>query len=404
MSCHEYEVQTMLRKNMKNKILIQTLNIGIKNKKDDAVLFKLPKSSKVSIVATKNKFAAAPVIINRKHMKFKSKFLLVNSGNANAGTGNQGIKNAIRCAKILSKEIDCNYNEILLFSTGIIGQQLPMKQIEKKLHSSSYDFKASWVDASKAIMTTDKFNKIISKKINICNKKISVNAICKGAGMIEPNMATMLSFVSIDLAITKKNLDLILKRVVNKTFNIISVDGDMSTNDSVVLISTGENSDIQTNKPVVLKKIESQLEVIFMQLAEMIVRDGEGATKIITINVLNAKNNLFAKKISYSIANSNLFKTAMYGSDANWGRIIARLGSLIDINFIPSKVKLYINDILVFKNETNTKMSDSTRLKNSMKKSKIKIDLLLNNGKGSYTVKTSDLTKKYVHLNSAYPS
>ena len=389
---------------MKERILIQTLNIGIKDKNHDAVLFKLPKLSKVSVVATKNRFAAAPVMLNKKHINSNPKFILVNSGNANAGTGDQGIKNAIKCTKILSKKVNCKHNEILLFSTGIIGKQLPIKKIEKKLLDSTYNFKDSWVSASKAIMTTDKFHKIISKNIIISGKKIRVNAICKGAGMIEPNMATMLSFISINLAITKKNLDLILKRIVNRTFNIISVDGDMSTNDSVALIATGDNPEIQTNKSRVLKEIEHQLEDIFMQLAEMIVNDGEGATKIITINVSKAKTNLTAKMISYSIANSNLFKTAMHGSDPNWGRIIARLGSIVNVDYSPSKVKLFINDILVFKNKTNTMLSDSKKLKNSMKKNKIKVDLLLSDGIGSYTVKTSDLTKKYVHLNSTYPS
>lgn len=404
MSSYEYEIQTMLRKNIMNKVLIQTLNIGIKDNKYDAVLFKLPSSSKVSIVATKNKYAAAPVLINKINIKYNPKYLFVNSGNANAGTGTQGMKNAIKCSNILSTKVKCKSNEILLFSTGIIGKQLPINTIEKNIISTRYDYKSSWKDASKAIMTTDKFNKIISQRITVSGKRVTVYAICKGAGMIEPNMATMLSFVSVDLNISRKNLNLLLRKIVDKTFNRISVDGDMSTNDSVVLIATGGNAHIKTDSLKNMREIECQLEKIFTQLSEMIVIDGEGATKLITINVSKSRTESIAKKISYAIANSTLFKTAMHGSDANWGRIIAKIGSVNGVNFTPSKVKLFINDILLFENETNAKIVNHKKLKSSMKNKKIKIDLFLNNGSHSYTIKTSDLSKQYVHLNSAYPS
>ena len=404
MSSYEYEIQTMLWKNIMNKVLIQTLNIGIKDNKYDAVLFKLPSSSKVSIVATKNKYAAAPVLINKINIKYNPKYLFVNYGNANAGTGTQGMKNAIKCSNILSTKVKCKSNEILLFSTGIIGKQLPIKTIEKNIISTRYDYKSSWKDASKAIMTTDKFNKIISQRITVSGKRVAVHAICKGAGMIEPNMATMLSFVSVDLNISRKNLNSLLRKIVDKTFNRISVDGDMSTNDSVVLIATGGNAHIKTDSLKNMREIERQLEKIFTRLSEMIVIDGEGATKLITINVSKSKTESIAKKISYAIANSKLFKTAMHGSDANWGRIIAKIGSVNGVNFTPSKVKLFINDILLFENETNAKIVNHKKLKSSMKNKKIKIDLFLNNGSHSYTIKTSDLSKQYVHLNSAYPS
>ena len=217
-------------------------------------------------------------------------------------------------------------------------------------------------------------------------------------------MATMLSFATIDLNISRKNLKLLLNKVVDKTFNRISVDGDMSTNDSVALIATGGNTHIKTDSLKNMREIECQLEKIFTQLSEMIVMDGEGATKLITINVLKSRSESTAKKISYAIANSNLFKTAMHGSDANWGRIIAKLGSVDGVNFTPSKVKLFINNILLFENETNAKIVNHKKLESSMKNKKIKIDLFLNNGSQSYTIKTSDLSKQYVHLNSAYPS
>jgi len=391
---------------MSNKILIQTLNIGIKSKINDMACFKLPKLSTVSVIFTKNKFPAAPVIIAKKNIKLKKpKYLLINSGNANACTGKQGIKNTIDYISIISNKINCKKEEVLPFSTGIIGKQLPMKSIKNKLNNKNFKFDSTWIAASKAIMTTDKFNKIIKRNINISNHKISIIAICKGARMIEPNMATMLAFINIDIKINKSNLDKLLKKCAAVSFNSISVDGDMSTNDSVAMIATGSNSnlDFNNNKNLYIK-LESEVCKVCQDLAKMIVRDGEGATKVIEINVLEANNYLQAKKICYFIANSNLFKTAMYGSDPNWGRIIARLGSIHDIKFDPEKIILNINRIEVFSKGVESKKCNYAKLKKTMKNKEIMIDIILKKGKAKCSIITSDLSKKYVHVNSAYPT
>ncbi len=391
---------------MSNKVLIQTLNAGIKNKVNDTVCFKLPKSSTVSVIFTKNKFPAAPVIIAKKNIKLKKpKYLFINSGNANACTGKQGIKNTIDYLSIISNKLNCKKEEVLPFSTGIIGKQFPMKNIVNKLNSQNFKFNSTWTSASKTIMTTDKFNKIINRNININNHKISVTAICKGAGMIEPNMATMLAFISLDIKINKLNLNKLLKKCAESSFNSISVDGDMSTNDSVAMIATGANSHLNfDNNKKLFIKLETEVCKICQDLAKMIVKDGEGATKIIEINVLEASSYLQAKKLCYFIANSNLFKTAMYGSDPNWGRIIARLGSIDNISFKPEKIILNINEIEVFSKGTKSKKCNYTKLKKTMKNQEIIINIILKQGKAKCRIITSDLSKKYVHINSAYPT
>ena len=389
---------------MMEKVLIEVLNIGIKDKRKDAVCFKLPCLSKIAVVSTKNKYAAAPVILSKSHIsKSTPKYILVNSGNANACTGKIGMNNAVKCTKILSKKFKCKKENILLSSTGIIGRQLPIDKVIKSLDTHNFKFKSTWKQAATAIMTTDKFSKYISRSFLLHNTKITINAICKGAGMIEPNMATMLSFISINIDLKKSALTKILKKSVNSSFNMISVDGDMSTNDTVMLIATGENKDIDfSNDKKMFNVLESELIKVCCDLSTMIIDDGEGSTKIIKLNIHKAYNLNQAKKISYSLANSNLIKTAMYGADPNWGRIIARLGSINNIHFTDKKVILKINNIMVYKNGIQYDKCDLKKLNKSMMKKNIVIDLFINSGNASHSVLTSDLSHEYIHINSAY--
>ena len=221
--------------------------------------------------------------------------------------------------------------------------------------------------------------------------------------MIEPNMATMLAFISIDAKINSILLNKLLKNITNNSFNLISVDGDMSTNDSVVLISTGDNGQINfNNNSKNFNKLLCELTVVCQKLSKMIIQDGEGATKVIIINIHKSKNNTEAKTIAYSLANSNLIKTAMFGADPNWGRIIARLGSIDKITYNPDKVYLKINNMLIFKNGIQARKCDLKLLNKSMKKNEIVVDVFLNSGNGFHSVMTSDLTHQYVHINSAY--
>ena len=388
---------------MSAKVLIETLNIGIKNNNIDAVCFKIPADAKTAMITTRNRYAAAPVVLSRKNiLESQPRYILVNSGNANACTGKIGCSNSLKCTNLISTKFNCESSQVLLFSTGIIGRQLPIDDIEKKLNSHKFSFKSSWKSASKAIMTTDKFNKYISRTFLINRKKITINAICKGAGMIEPNMATMLAFISIDVNLNKRLLNKLLKEANDTSFNTISVDGEMSTNDSVVLISTGENKQIDFNIPSNYKKLSHELSALCQDLAKMIIKDGEGSTKVITINVHTSKNKAQAKLVAYSLANSNLIKTAMFGADPNWGRIIAKLGSLDDIDYKPEKVDLHINKMLIFTGGIQYNKCSMKLLNKSMKKNEVVIDIFLNSGSSSHSVLTSDLSHEYVHINSAY--
>ena len=388
---------------MSAKVLIETLNIGIKNNHIDAVCFKIPADAKTAMITTRNRYAAAPVVLSRKNiLESQPRYILVNSGNANACTGKIGCSNSLKCTNLISTKFNCESSQVLLFSTGIIGRQLSIDDIEKKLNSHKFSFKSSWKSASKAIMTTDKFNKYISRTFLINRKKITINAICKGAGMIEPNMASMLAFISIDVNLNKRLLNKLLKEANDTSFNTISVDGEMSTNDSVVLISTGENKQIDFNIPSNYKKLSHELSALCQDLAKMIIKDGEGSTKVIKINVHTSKNKAQAKLVAYSLANSNLIKTAMFGADPNWGRIIAKLGSLDDIDYKTEKVDLHINKMLIFTGGIQYNKCSLKLLNKSMKKNEVVIDIFLNSGSSSHSVLTSDLSHEYVHINSAY--
>ncbi|MBT3697886.1 MAG: bifunctional glutamate N-acetyltransferase/amino-acid acetyltransferase ArgJ [Gammaproteobacteria bacterium] len=389
---------------MSNKVLIDILKIGIKANKADAVCFKLPELSTTVAVSTQNNFAAAPVILSKKNLlKSSPKYILVNSGNANACTGKIGMENAIKCTELLSKKLKCKKEEILLSSTGIIGRQLPIDIISRSINSYKFNFKSNWKQAASTIMTTDKFSKHISRSFLLNKTKITINAICKGAGMIEPNMATMLSFISININLKKTLLIRLLKKSVNSSFNRISVDGDMSTNDTVMLISTGENKNLDfTRDSKTFTILQNELTKVCSDLSEMIIKDGEGATKVVKINIYKAHNIFQAKKTAYSLANSNLIKTAMYGADPNWGRIIARLGSISNINYSENKLILKINNKIIYEKGLQSKKCNLKELNKSMMKKNITIDLYMNAGSSSYTVLTSDLSHEYVHINSAY--
>ena len=389
---------------MSNKVLIDILKIGIKANKADAVCFKLPELSTTVAVSTQNNFAAAPVILSKKNLlKSSPKYILVNSGNANACTGKIGMENAIKCTELLSKKFKCKKEEILLSSTGIIGRQLPIDIISRSINSYKFNFKSNWKQAASTIMTTDKFSKHISRSFLLNKTKITINAICKGAGMIEPNMATMLSFISININLKKTLLIRLLKKSVDSSFNRISVDGDMSTNDTVMLISTGENKNLDfTRDSKTFTILQNELTKVCNDLSEMIIKDGEGATKVVKINIYKAHNIFQAKKTAYSLANSNLIKTAMYGADPNWGRIIARLGSISNINYSENKLILKINNKIIYEKGLQSKKCNLKELNKSMMKKNITIDLYMNAGSSSYTVLTSDLSHEYVHINSAY--
>ncbi len=378
-----------------------TLNLGIKKKLTDGLLIILAEQSTTSMISTLNKFPAAPVLASKKNInKYNPKYIFINSGNANACTGTQGSNNVKAILKCLSNRLGCKPSEIIIMSTGIIGRQLPMNNIINSISKNPMNDYSTIMDAAKSIMTTDKYPKYLSKSYKINSKKISFKGICKGAGMIEPNMATMLGFIETNVKITAKALSKYLKYCAELSFNSISVDGDTSTNDCVALTTTNEIPIDLSKKSNENKFLECATD-FFIELSSLIVKDGEGATKFIQLNVISAKNKNIAQEICKKVSHSLLVKTAMNGEDPNWGRIIASLGSVQSPISNLNKTKLYINNILCFENGT-AKDNGSPRLKNSMKKNKIIITINLNNGKSNQTVFFSDLSKEYVYINSKY--
>jgi len=374
---------------------------GIKPSGDyDILVLKFPPSV-YSAVFTKNSLAAAPVIYDRLVCSLQDKIsaIVVNSGNANAGTRQQGYENAEKMARITAESLGISKEEVLVFSTGVIGVQLPMDKVKDGIETTSSSLQELDLElAAMAISTTDAFYKYYETNGLIEDKVFTVKGIAKGAGMIHPNMATILAYIFTDVKIDKPTLDQIAKLVVDRTFNSISVDGCESTNDSFVIVATGE-SDVEINDSNKLYFAKKVYEVA-LELAKMIVKDGEGATKLIEINVHQAFSKDEARKIAESIALSNLFKTAMFGNDPNWGRILAAVGQThIGIDF--SQVKLYLGDFLLYSGQPLEfdKKQASEYLKNNKE---IRIDLYLGHGEEEWTYYTCDLGYKYVEINAEY--
>ena len=374
---------------------------GIKPSGDyDILVLKFPESV-YSVYLTQNTLAAPPVIYDRlvSEMQETISAIVVNSGNANAATGIKGMENTEKMAEMVAEKFDLYKEEVMVFSTGVIGVQLPMEKVETGINQAVNNLQELDLElAAKAISTTDSFPKFYEIADEIDGKKYTIKGIAKGAGMIHPNMATMLAYIFTDVQIEKELLDKSSKIVLERSFNSIDVDGCESTNDSFLVVATGESDlKIDDSNKVQFTK---QLLKVATELAKMIVKDGEGATKLIEINVHQAETKEEAKEIAEAVALSNLFKTAMFGNDPNWGRILAAAGQThFDIDF--SKVKLYLGDILLYSEEPVD--FDRVEAENYLKNNKeITIDLYLGKGESSWRYYTCDLTYKYVEINAEY--
>ena len=381
---------------------------GIKNNsaKHDLVLLEINEQSTVAAVFTKNKFCAAPVSVAKDHLKQSSaRYLLINSGNANAGTGIQGITSSVSTCECVAKIAGVNESNVIPFSTGVIGAQLPFDLINNAIPDLFNQIKAveaeeNWLAAAIAIMTTDTIPKAISRQVDIAGKVVTVTGMSKGSGMIKPDMATMLAYVATDAVISQHELQTCLNLAVKKSFNSITVDGDTSTNDACVLIATG-NSQVKVDASH--EMFLQALIDVFISLAQFIVRDGEGATKFIQIKVNSAKSNSDAKELAYTIAHSPLVKTAMFASDANWGRILAAIGRApIELNI--DKVDLYLGDVCLIKNGLPDKDYSEQRGQLEMSKEDISVHVELNAGDQEATIWTTDLSYDYVKINAEYRS
>ena len=375
---------------------------GLKKDSLDLALIELNENSVCSAVFTQSSFAAAPVLISREHLKDESsRYILVNSGNANAATGNEGFENAIRCCESVAEMAGLKKEAVLPFSTGVIGESLNYQKIQNAIPSLFEKLALDgWVDVARAIVTTDTTIKISSQEIKIGDKAVKITGVAKGSGMIQPNMATMLSFLATDALIDRKILDQIISEVCEKTFNRITVDGDTSTNDACVLISTGL-SGVDCNESPKLDLVQEGVFQVMRDLAMAIVKDGEGATKFVEVRVKGGKTKLDSRNIAYSIANSPLVKTALFACDPNWGRLVMAVGKA-DASIDASKIDIQLNNLLLMKMGQIEKNYTEEKGFVEMKKPSIIITVNLNLGQHEEIVWTTDLSYDYVKINSEY--
>lgn len=351
---------------------------------------------------TTNTVKAAPVkLCIKKIASCTGQAIVVNSGNANACTGQQGMKDAREMIGIVSKEAGLSQDLIYCASTGVIGTPLPMERIRQPLKALAKGIGTATLDeVAKTIMTTDTFPKVVHKRLKLGNLSGTISGICKGAGMIAPNMATMLCFILTDFAVDRKTLSAVLKSAVNRSFNRITIDGDMSTNDTVLMMANGlaGNEPINAKSPD-LAKFQKAIDEITYELAELVVKDGEGATKLVEVLVKGARTEKAAEKAAFAVANSSLVKTAIYGNDANWGRIICAVG-YSGISFKEEKADIYFNNVKVVKDGlANNKDKEATEV---LKSKKVRITVDLKSGKASAKVLTCDLTEEYIRINAEY--
>jgi glutamate N-acetyltransferase/amino-acid N-acetyltransferase len=383
--------------------LFSTAEAAIKypNRKDLALIYS-EKEANITGMFTTNRIKAAPVRLDIKRIKSgRGQAIVINSGNANACTGKQGTRDAVRTAELIARALRIKPSLVYVCSTGVIGVPMPMERVEQKIPDLISALGRSNIhDVAKAIMTTDTFPKIVHKKIKIHDKTGTITGICKGAGMIWPDMATMLCFLMTDIAIEQKTLDKTLKYAVMQSFNRISVDGDRSTNDTVLSMANG----VLGNPPVTEKSgsyntFKIAIEELTFDLAKLIVKDGEGATKFIEIEVKGARKETEAEKAAFSVANSNLVKTAIYGNDPNWGRIMAALG-YSGTAIKEDKIDIYFGKVQIVKKGTGT--GKDKRAAELLKEKELKIIINLNQGNFSAKVLTCDLTEEYIKENKAY--
>jgi glutamate N-acetyltransferase/amino-acid N-acetyltransferase len=388
-------------------ISLGTTNAGIKQTiRPDILLVQMAIGSSCAAVFTQNAFCAAPVQVAKAHLSQAPRWLLINSGNANAGTGKAGMANALFTCEAVAKLVNGKSVQVLPFSTGVIGEPLAVDKIEKALPDAVAQLsEENWTTAAKAIMTTDTFAKGATRTIYIDGHSITLNGISKGAGMIQPNMATMLGFIATDAKIAPDLLQQLLNVAAEQSFNRISVDGDTSTNDACVLMASGCSTapEITADTPYFSVFSEAVLAVC-KELAELIIRDGEGATKLIKIVVEQALDNDEAVRVGKTIAHSPLVKTAFFASDPNWGRILAAVGRAGVENMELEKVQLYLDDVCIVEQGGRAASYTEHAGKAVMDKTEITVTVQLGRGVAKQEILTCDFSYDYVKINAEYRS
>lgn len=386
-------------------ITLGTANAGIKQTvRDDILVIQMAEHSTCAAVFTQNAFCAAPVHVAKANLADAPRWLLINSGNANAGTGEQGMRDALATCADLAEVVGGLATQVLPFSTGVIGQALPVNKIKASLREAVSTLNiANWDKAAQAIMTTDTFAKGVSKVIEIEGQTITLNGISKGAGMIQPNMATMLGFIATDAKIAQALLQECLAVAVEQSFNRITVDGDTSTNDACVVMASGCSPAPEIKQDSENYKIFADaLMTVCKQLAEAIVRDGEGATKLMRIVVEQALNDEEAVRVGKTIAHSPLVKTAFFASDPNWGRILAAVGRAGVENMVLEDVQLYLDDVCIVRNGGRADDYTEEAGQRVMNREEITVTVKLGRGDAMQEVLTCDLSYDYVKINAEY--
>ena len=379
-----------------------------KTNRKDLALISFSSNSNYAAVFTQNAFCAAPVVIAKDHIQNgKSAYCLINSGNANAGLGEQGIQASMDVCQHLANNADCSVESVLPFSTGVIAEPLPVDKIKKAIPVLLDNLKGdAWLDVADAIITTDTVAKGISKIIKLADGEITITGIAKGSGMIRPDMATMLAFIATDADIGENLVQSILTEAVDTSFNCINVDGDTSTNDACFLVATGESDvvEISSFDEGTGLLFRNALLEICIYLAQAIVRDGEGASKFITVSVTDGASAEESREVALTVANSPLVKTAFFASDPNWGRILAAIGrtTLPDIDI--ERISISLNDVKIVDSGKRAENYTEAEGQRVMQQEEITISISLGRGSAGAVIWTCDLSHEYVRINSEYRS
>jgi len=380
---------------------------GIKYaQRKDLVLFELVAGSSVSGVFTLNAFCAAPVQVAKKHIQQGDiRYLVINTGNANAGTGPQGLADAETTCQQVAEVCGVAPEQVLPFSTGVIGEPLPMDKLLAGIPLAQQSLADNlWPETAEGIMTTDTLPKGYSQKADVNGTEITISGVSKGAGMIKPNMATMLAYVTTDAKIAQPLLDSMCRQLADKSFNRVTVDGDTSTNDSCILVATGQAdmAEIESEQDAGYQQVFDALLEAFLVLSHAIVRDGEGATKFVSVEVQQADSVQEALDVAYTVAHSPLVKTALFASDANWGRILAAVGRAGVENMDLSAIDIHLDDVCIVENGGRAASYTEEAGSAVFEKTEFTISIRLGRGAVTETVWTTDLSHDYVTINAEY--
>ena len=387
-------------------VRIATAALGGRSKpRDDLTLFELAAGTSCAATFTRNAFCAAPVTVARQHLaRAAPRYLLVNAGNANAGTGARGIEDAKRCCAIVAEATGAPVESVLPFSTGVIGEPLPIERFEHAVPAAAGRLSENgWLDAAAAIATTDVVPKGASRTLEFGGRAVTVTGVAKGSGMICPNMATMLAFIATDAAVAPDALRSMTRDAVEASFNRITVDGDTSTNDACVLAATGalDNPPVKAGTREFLALAEAVGDVM-RRLAQAIVRDGEGATKFVTVEVAEGGDRSECLAVAYAVAHSPLVKTALYASDANWGRILAAVGRAGPAGLDLARVRIWLNGVRIVNGGGRDAAYTEAAGSEAVSRDEIVIRIALGRGQVEDRVWTCDLSHQYVTINAEY--